>query len=323
MIINVVYGFLGAGKTTFIRYLLEHPPKGEKLVILVNEFGEVGVDGLVLSGRGADVADVVEMPSGCICCTMASDFRRQIIELHKAFSPDRMIIEPTGVATISQIMSILEREDLEALYSDIRLIHILDASEFLSFMKSHRYFMENQLRAGNLMILNKTDRIKPSVTKLLVNSVKEINPEARVFPTSFAKLEPSVLDEIFDTDYKPASGEQEKNSREGTPVHHEDEAHGLAQKYSPFGLRYPKAVFQLECLTSFFESLRDQEYGDVVRAKGIFRSPGGWIRLELASGEVSIAKNPAGEESLVSVIGQFVNTPKLEARLKACQIQNN
>ncbi len=330
MIINVVYGFLGAGKTTFIRYLLEHPPRGEKLVILVNEFGEVGVDGLTLSGRGADIADVVEMPSGCICCTMASDFRRQIIELHKKFSPDRMIIEPTGVATISQIMSILDREDLEALYSDIRLIHILDGSEFLSFIKSHRYFMENQLRAGNLVILNKTDRIKPSVANLLVSSVKEINPEARVFPTSFAKLEPSVLEEIFDTDYKPAPENREKNPREDAQTHHdqphehghdhEDEAHGLARKYRPFGLRYPEEVFQPECLSSFFESLRDQKYGDVVRAKGIFRSPGGWIRMELASGEVSIAKNPVGEESLVSVIGQFMNTPKLEAGLKACQI---
>ena len=88
MIVNVVYGFLGAGKTTFIRYIMENPPQNEKVVILVNEFGEVGIDGLILSGHGAQVAELVELPSGCICCTIASDFRRQVMEICERFAPD-------------------------------------------------------------------------------------------------------------------------------------------------------------------------------------------------------------------------------------------
>jgi G3E family GTPase len=163
MIVNVVYGFLGAGKTTFIQHILENPSPGEKLVVLVNEFGEVGLDGLILSQTGNRQFDVVELPSGCICCTMAGDFRRQFLELHDRYSPDRLILEPTGVATISQITQILEGEDLEPLYDGLGLIHILDASEFLTFVKRQRHFMENQLRNSTVAILNKVDLIEESV----------------------------------------------------------------------------------------------------------------------------------------------------------------
>lgn len=113
MVIDVIYGFLGAGKTTFIRHLLEHPGGGERRVILVNEFGEVGLDGRILEDSGTKMAAVVEMPSGCICCTLAPDFRRQIIELSAAYAPDRLIIEPTGLATIGQIMAVLAKEDVQ------------------------------------------------------------------------------------------------------------------------------------------------------------------------------------------------------------------
>ncbi len=337
MIIDVVYGFLGAGKTTFIRHLIDHPLEGEKLVILVNEFGEVGLDGLILSGHGDEVADIVEIPSGCICCTMAPDFRWQIIELHERFSPDRMVIEPTGIATISQIMNILEREDLEHLYSSIRLIHILDGFEFLSFIKSHRYFMENQIRAGNTVLLNKTDRLKPSRVKLLVNSVKEINPQARVFPTSFARIEPTILRDILGCrhenaklsveaktalirDMKPeqhkVAGEHRHNNE-----HQESEHEDPGGQYESFGWRYISETFDPGCLKLFFDELRDQQYGGVVRAKGIFRTQDEWIKLELASGEIHIDTSQKGRESMVSIIGRFMNISKMETQLKDCNAE--
>ena len=330
MIVDVVYGFLGAGKTTFIKYLLEHPPECEKLVILVNEFGEVGVDGLLLANSGGQLADVVEMPSGCICCTMSTDFRRQFLDIHERYSPDRMIIEPTGVATISQIVGILEREDLEPLYAELRLIHILDSSEFLSFVKSHRYFVENQIRATNLLLLNKTARIRPRMVELLVDSVKEINPEARVYPTSFARLDPAILAEMLqsrsgserkDDVAHQRLAEQVHDDASGSHYEHEDgmdEEHGLASEYQHFGKRYGLLSFNQECLRSFFGWLGDRKYGDVVRAKGVFRTSSGWIKLELASGEMRVDGGPDGEESIVSIIGRFMNTQEMEAKLRAC-----
>ena len=324
MIVNVVYGFLGAGKTTFIRYMMENPPQDEKLVILVNEFGEVGVDGLILTGQGTQLAEIVELPSGCICCTMASDFRRQVLELHQRFAPDRMIVEPTGVATISQIMQILEGEDLRPLYSDLSLIHLLDGSEFLSFIKSHRHFMENQIRRSRSVLLNKMDRVKPTMATLLVNSIKEINPEAMVYPTSFARLDASLLETVLGIRSRKGEGSGLRPQPEEAHVPGDEEEydhdHGLADEFESFGRRYSHS-FSGQCLESFFQTLKTGGYGRVVRAKGVFRTSEDWIRLELASGEVLIEQAPAGEYSAVSIIGQEIAPQTMDAALDRCREQ--
>lgn len=326
MIVNVVYGFLGAGKTTFIRYLMENPPQDEKVVILVNEFGEVGIDGLILSGHGAQVAEVVELPSGCICCTIASDFRRQVLELCQRFAPDRMIVEPTGVATITQIMQILEAEDMRPLYSELSLIHMLDASEFLSFIKSHRHFMENQIRRSRAVLLNKMDRVKPAILKLLVESVKEINPEVTVYPTSFARLDTSVMETLLGIPTGRVAG-----SELGTPTeelhapareaeHEHDHDHGLADEYQTFGRSYSES-FSMQCLESFFQNLKAGGYGKVVRAKGIFRTAEDWIKLELASGEILVERVPIGPYSAVSIIGREIMPEAMDAALADCRVE--
>ena len=334
MIVNVVYGFLGAGKTTFIRYIMENPPQDEKVVILVNEFGEVGIDGLILSGHGSQVAELVELPSGCICCTIASDFRRQVADIFERFAPDRMIVEPTGVATISQIMQILEAEDLRPLYSDLNLIHMLDATEFLSFVKSHRHFMENQIRASSTVLLNKMDRVKPTMLGLLVESIKEINPGANVHPTSFARLDSALVEKVLgiahhDHDHAEhaAHHEHEHEHEHGhehahdheqgelTEHHHE---HGLADQFESFGRKYSES-FSRPRLETFFQTLKNGRYGRVVRAKGVFRVSEDWIKLELASGEVLIEQAPTGQYSAVSIIGQDIAPEAMENALAGCR----
>ncbi len=315
MIVNVVYGFLGAGKTTFIKYLMDYPPEDEKLVVVVNEFGEVGVDGLILADQKGLISDVVELPSGCICCTLAPDFRRQFLELHERFAPDRMIVEPTGVALISQIRQILRSEDLRPLYSECNLVHIVDSSEFLSFIKRQRHFIENQMRASRLVILNKIDRVKPHMIELLVQSVKEINPDADVHPCSFARLDPDMMkrmlgmgrEEVVQTLFP----ELEENDH--------DFGHDFAAQFMTFGKKF-KAIYDRQCLQSFFESLRDQEYGEAVRAKGVFETPKEWIKLELAAGEVRLEPVPAAVESVVSIIGTDMDTGKMEHGLISCQM---
>jgi G3E family GTPase len=314
MIVNVVYGFLGAGKTTFIRYIMENPPQDEKVVILVNEFGEVGIDGLILSGHGARVAELVELPSGCICCTIASDFRRQVMEICRRFGPDRMIVEPTGVATISQIMQILEAEDLRPLYKDLSLIHLLDASEFLSFIKSHRHFMENQIRRSRSVVLNKMDRVKPAMLGMLIDSVREINPDAEVYPTSFARLDASLVARVLGIPH------EEHVPHHGVPHVHTAEhrhEHGLADEFESFGRKYSDS-FSRPCLESFFQTLKNGRYGNVVRAKGVFRVNEDWIKLELASGEVLIERAPTGEYSAVSIIGQNMAPEAMDSALTGC-----
>lgn len=321
MIVNVVYGFLGAGKTTFIKYIMEYPPPDEKVVILVNEFGEIGIDGLILADQTGLIADVVELPSGCICCTLAADFRRQFLELHERFQPDRVIIEPTGVAMISQIMQILEAEDLRSLYSDSSLVHILDSSEFLDFVKRQRHFMENQLRRSRFVVLNKIDRVKPHMVDLLVQSVREINPHAEVYPTSFARLEPGDVKRLLGIDQRETVPELHlvEEHAERDHKHEHELEHGFAAQFRVFGEKYDE-LFDQQRLKSFFEGLKNREYGDVVRAKGVFRTPNDWVKLELASGEVRVDPIPNASQSAVSIIGRDIDTDGMESGLIRCQM---
>ncbi len=321
MIVNVIYGFLGAGKTTFIRQVMEQPSGNEKVVILVNEFGEVGIDGIILSSAGLGVAEVVELPSGCICCTMASDFRRQFLELHRRFNPDRMIIEPTGLATISQITQILQAEDIEPYYSSLRTIHIVDASEFVSFIKSHRHFVENQLRGGRVVLLNKIDKVKPTMVAILVNSIKEINPEAAVYQASFSRLEPDELRLMLGTSSEARPGRRsEEDHGRGDDHGDEDEelAHAMAHHYQSVGRSF-SSLFSRQCLEGFFEELREGHYGEVVRAKGVFRTREDWIKLEIASGEVQVEQGPLADASVVSIIGHNMKIDAIDLQLIACQ----
>ncbi|MGC9031056.1 MAG: CobW family GTP-binding protein [Desulfomonilaceae bacterium] len=314
MIVNVVHGFLGAGKTTFIRYVMEKPPLAEKVVILVNEFGEIGVDGLILSSEGGQASEIVEMPSGCICCTLAVDFRRQMLELYERLRPDRVIVEPTGVASVAQIKHILEGEDLRHICKDVRLVHLLDASEFMAFIKSHRHYMENQIRQSHVILLNKVDRVKPMMVNLLLESIKEINPNVKVFPTSYGRVDDATLETIWDT---PHRVDDDFTFRfDDDLLHHHD--HGLADQFQSYGRQFVDS-FSKGRLVSFFERLKKGDFGEIIRAKGVFQTSEGWVRLELASKEVQLDEVSAcGHNSVVAVIGREINTQDVEACLTEC-----
>ena len=320
MIVNIVYGFLGAGKTTFIRRLLADPPKHEKLVVLVNEFGDVGLDGIVLDDENNKAADVVEVSAGCICCTMAADFRRQIIELTRQFSPDRLVIEPTGVATISQLTAILERRDLTPLYTAIQLTLILDATEFLSFVKKNRHFMENQIRAAKIIILNKVDGVSAARVKLLTESVKEINPDAQVIPSRFCELETPLLTRILNNPSADTAALDSNPEKEKKETPENGPGTDMASLYQTFGKEYRDDRFNRDRLLSFFKMLQTGKWGDMVRAKGNFNTGQGWVRIELASGKVNHETGQVSpdNQSRVAIIGQFMNFPEIGSALEKC-----
>lgn len=171
MIVDIVFGFLGVGKTTFITRVLTDWNYREKTVVLVNEFGDVGIDGDLLAKQGGNV---VEMPSGCICCTLQADFRSQLLEIMKTIHPQRIIIEPTGVATISQVRSIIEAQLFEKEIRQINDILIADAVGFMELYKANRHFVESQVENAHVAILNKCDRVdskKAMVTRSAISAI--------------------------------------------------------------------------------------------------------------------------------------------------------
>ena len=186
MIVDVAFGFLGSGKTTFISKVMQEWGKEQKIVVLVNEFGDVGIDGELLSTLGGNV---VEMPSGCICCTLQSDFRNQLFEIYNTFHPDRIIIEPSGVATISTIDWILKAQTLEPVIEKINKILIVDATGFKGLYKANRSFVESQLESAHLVILNKCDRVDKRTVQLTQSAVSSINPNIMVLLAEYAAVD--------------------------------------------------------------------------------------------------------------------------------------
>ena len=175
-----------SGKTTFITNVLKEWGGREKIVVLVNEFGEVGIDGTLLLDYGGEV---VEMPSGCICCTLQSDFKVQMLEILQTIHPDRLIIEPTGVATITQIRSIVEAQIFEDAIDAINNVLIADATGFMDLYKANPHFVESQVRNARIVLLNKCDKVNQKRAMLIRSAISAINPDTTVLLTEYGGVD--------------------------------------------------------------------------------------------------------------------------------------
>ena len=333
MIVDIVFGFLGSGKTTFIIRALEKWGTEEKIVVLVNEFGDVGIDGDLLTGRGGDV---VEMPSGCICCTLQTDFRSQMLEISRTINPERVIVEPTGVATIAQIRSIVEAQLFEDTIEHINNIFIADATGFMDLYKANRHFVESQVRNARLALLNKCDRVEKRKAMVIQGAILAINPEMTVLMTEFGAVDWAEYQFALST--APGSGQNAwkkhsnitiiteagddtqfpHNESHDSHIHlHENED---ALGYESFGRVYDDISFDRGALEDFFQQLTaaQSQMGEIVRAKGVFRIGDKYILMELASAEFSSQPISRSGESKISIIGRGLDREMITAALERC-----
>jgi len=333
MIVDIVFGFLGSGKTTFIIKALEKWGADEKIVVLVNEFGDVGIDGDLLTGQGGDV---VELPSGCICCTLQADFRSQMLEISRTIKPARIIIEPTGVATIAQIRSIIEAQLFEKTVERINNILIADATGFMRLYKANRHFVESQVENAQLALLNKCDRVDKRKAMVIQGAISAINPELTVLMTEFGAVDWAEYQFALSTAagsgldvwrekkqlkdfYKAMDGEHplyEEGHDHHIHIHVNEDALG----YESFGCVYNHAAFDRGALEGYFQQLNAprSKMGNIVRAKGVFRIDGSTILMELASGEFSTQPISSSSESKISVIGRGLDRKMIKSALDRC-----
>lgn len=319
MIVDIVFGFLGSGKTTFISRILKEWGDKEKIVVLVNEFGEVGIDGALLERLGGDV---VEMPSGCICCTLQADFRSQMLGITQTINPQRVIIEPTGVATIAQIRNIVETQLFEKTIERINYVLICDATGFMGLYKANPQFVESQVKTARVVLLNKCDRVEKRRSALTRNAISAINPDATVITTEFGAVDWDqyhlALSSAPDSETVRAGLEhpQDAGSQDARPVHLHEEEDALG--YESYGLLYGDLTFDEADLSHFFEQLTTPEMGEIVRAKGLFRTENRSMLMELASGEFSSQPvSPCGQ-SRISIIGRKLNRKEIGTAIERC-----
>ncbi|MBE6943279.1 MAG: cobalamin biosynthesis protein CobW [Ruminococcaceae bacterium] len=180
--VDIFSGFLGAGKTTLIKKMLKEFYAGQKIVLIENEFGEIGIDGGFLQEAGVEIR---EMNSGCICCSLVGDFGKAMEQVMATYAPDRIIIEPSGVGKLSDVIAAVEKVDgVEIAYK----VTVADATKVKSYMRNFGEFYNNQIQSANAIILSRTAGIAPEKLKAAADLIREQNPTCTVITTPWEEL---------------------------------------------------------------------------------------------------------------------------------------
>ena len=189
--IDIVSGFLGAGKTTLIKKLLAEAFQGEKLVLIENEFGEISIDGGFLKESGVQIS---EMSSGCICCSLVGDFNKALKDVHQQFAPDRILIEPSGVGKLSDVIVAVENTVKDV--PDMKLnsfVTVADATKVKIYMKNFGEFYNNQIESAGTIILSRTQKLNQEKLEAAVALLREKNPNAAILTTPWDELDGKTI----------------------------------------------------------------------------------------------------------------------------------
>ena len=226
--IDVVSGFLGAGKTTLIKKLLKEALDGSKTVLIENEFGEIGIDGGFLKEAGIEIK---EMNSGCICCSLVGDFGASLKEVISKYHPDRILIEPSGVGKLSDVIKAVQGVAEETGLVLNSYTTVVDAKKCKMYMRNFGEFFNNQVEYAGAIIMSRTDIVDEAKAQAAMELLREINPKAAIITTPIEKLEGAKILEVME---HPVSLEQEMMEEEVCPEcghvhehghHHHDHDH--------------------------------------------------------------------------------------------------
>lgn len=338
--IDIISGFLGAGKTTFIKKLLQEAIAGEQVVLIENEFGEIGIDGGFLKDAGIEIR---EMNSGCICCSLVGDFGKSLEEVLTKYQPERVIIEPSGVGKLSDVMNAV-RDVAKNL--DVKLnsaVTIVDAAKCKMYMKNFGEFFNNQIENAGTIVLSRTDIADAEKVQLDVDLIRAHNKEATIVTTPIDQLSGEQLLELIekpDTMMEELLAQvkeehahhhhHEHGEHCGCGTHEHDHEHGhhhehhhdhddhcdcgchdhhhdhhADEVFTSWGLETIVPCSKEELKEILEELAFGNEYGDVLRAKGMLASenPGEWYYFDLVPEEYEIRTGAPDYTGKVCVIG--------------------
>ena len=346
--IDIISGFLGAGKTTFIKKLLEEAIAGEQVVLIENEFGEIGIDGGFLKDSGIEIR---EMNSGCICCSLVGDFGTSLAEVLTQYKPERIIIEPSGVGKLSDVMKAVIDVSADM---DVELnsaVTIVDAAKCKMYMKNFGEFFNNQIENAGTIVLSRTDITDASKIQKDVDMIREKNANAVIITTPLDQLGGSqlleiiekkdtmlddLLAEVRESRHHDGHGEEccghhhghDEECHEHHHHDHDEECHGhhhhdgcghehhhhhADEVFTSWG-RETARKFERTELEKMLEMLGDGEtFGMVLRAKGILEgTDGAWYYFDMVPGEAEIRTGEADYTGRLCVIGSGLKEEELE-----------
>ena len=331
--IDIISGFLGAGKTTLIKKLIAGAFKGEQIVLIENEFGEIGIDGGFLKDAGIQIT---EMNSGCICCSLVGDFGTALREVIETYHPDRIIIEPSGVGKLSDVIKAV----LGLHIDDIMLnstATVVDCTKAKMYMKNFGEFFNNQIESAGAIILSRTQLAKEGVVDDCVQRIREHNDEAQIVTTPWDDVEANViLSAMEHTNSVSSMVEAMLDEHEHEHVHHDhdhdhehhhhdhdhehdhhhhDHDHHHADEIFTSWGRETANAYEKDVLNNIVNKLvNSDEYGMILRAKGIVPAADGktWYEFDATPGEYEIREGGADYTGKLCVIGTDVKESELE-----------
>ncbi len=335
--IDIFSGFLGAGKTTLIRKLIQEAYVGEKVVLIENEFGEIGVDSGFLKDAGVEIT---EMNSGCICCSLVGDFSKALKEVAAKFSPDRIIIEPSGVGKLSDVIKAVQRAEVE----DSKLnafCTVVDAKKCKMYLKNFGEFFLDQVENASCIVLSRTEnegkvaeavallREHTSVTIVTTDWDKLTGKQilAAMQQTDSLKAEITRLAHEEHECHHHHHEEDDEDEHECCHHHHHDEGdedehecchhhgehhHHADEVFTSWGVETAKQ-FKKEELENILATLASGKYGQILRAKGIVNGKDGWLYFDYVPEESNVREGAAIVTGRLCVIGCHLDEDALNA----------
>ena len=327
--IDIISGFLGAGKTTFIKKMIDEAFKGEQIVLIENEFGEVGIDGGFLKDAGIQIT---EMNSGCICCSLVGDFGKNLNEVITKYHPDRILIEPSGVGKLSDVMKSvidIEKEQDVKLNALVTVVNALKASKQ---MKAFGEFFNNQIEYATTVILSRSQNATPEQLEFCVKKIQTLNPNAAIITTDWAAIGGEQILKVMEgqdnlemkvlAEARHAHDEEEHEHEHHHHDHdhecgcghdHHDHHHHHADEVFTSWGRETIRKFTRENLEKMLEALSaSDEYGIILRAKGMLPAEDGtWIYFDMVPEETEIREGAPEYTGRLCVIGSKLKEDKL------------
>ena len=310
--IDIFSGFLGAGKTTLIKKLIKEAYSGENLVLIENEFGEIGIDGGFLKEAGIEIR---EMNSGCICCSLVGDFDASLKEVLTRFKPDRILIEPSGVGKLSDVISAVS-----GVLSDEVVLNsataVVDAVKCKMYMKNFGEFFGNQIEHADCIVLSRTDLADDAKISAATELIRSKNKKATLITTPIENLSGvdilQAMEQSETIDALKCELEHEHHH------HHHDEHcdcgchdhHHADEVFTSWG-KETSLTFTTQQIKAILTAMDEGEYGSVLRAKGYVKGEDGWIYFDYVPSQADIRSGSAAVIGRVCVIGADINEAAL------------
>ena len=307
--VDIISGFLGSGKTTLIRKLASEGYKGEKVVILENEMGKINIDGQILKNSGVLVKEIT---AGCICCSLSGNFTDAINEIFESFHPDRIIIEPTGIAMLSEVISSCSLNAFSNLIKLDMVVTVVDVKRFKLSYSYSNVFLENQIKATQSIILSKTEGVDDDVIQDVIAKLHEINSKAIIINLTWDKVTAAEL--ISDAQYIPLDKPMyEKKTVKIIDVKHRRRIEACEIETE---IKFNKQKIQ----DIFFELANATEYGNIIRGKGLVAEDGSMaLKFDYVTGDLTFERFISESLGMICIIGMNLNKDKIK-ELFECSI---